>query len=83
MNIKNFIQAKRGNNLVRGVVSSVLTLTLGAILLGFFFEIGDTLELTGSSTVTYTKIKSKGFVLLYMVIIIPIALIVGAILTLV
>ena len=81
--ISDFVKEKKGNNIVRGVVSSILTLALGTVMLGFFFEVGDDLGLTGTANTTYNQIKTKGFTILYMVIIVPIALVVGAILTLV
>lgn len=81
MDIKNLVHEKKGNNIVRGVVSSILTMALGAVMLGFFFQVGD--DVVAGDTTVYNKIKAKGFVILYMVIIVPIALVVGAILTLV
>lgn len=74
---------KKGMNVIRGVISSILLLALGAVMMGFFFEVGDDLGLTGDANDTYHKIKSKGFTILYMVIIVPIALVVGSIMTLI
>lgn len=74
---------KKGMNVIRGVISSILLLALGAVMMGFFFEVGDDLGLTGDANTTYHKIKSKGFTILYMVIIVPIALVVGSIMTLI
>ena len=81
--LESFLLEQKGANIIQGILSSILMLSLGAIMLGFFYEVGDSLGITGDANTTYNKIKSKGFVILYMVIIIPIALVVGAVMSII
>ena len=91
--LESFLLEQKGANIIQGILSVILMLSLGAIMLGFLYEVGDdvmsgqctrlnaTTCISNDANNTYNKIKSKGFVILYMVIIIPIALVVGAVMS--
>ena len=79
MDLSKYLVEMKGNNLMRGVVNSIMVLALGVVALGFFFQVGDTLALTGESSTYYNKIKTIGFSVLYLTIIVPIALVVAAV----
>jgi len=72
---------KKGTNIVRGIIGTLATLGFGAVVLGFFFSIGDSLIPSGDYNNTYQQIKSQGATVMYATIIIPLALLMGAVMT--
>jgi len=81
MDLHDYIAEKKGSNIVRGIIGTLMTLGFGAVVLGFFFSIGDTLIPSGDFNDTYQNIKSNGALVLYATIIIPLALLMGAVLS--
>jgi hypothetical protein len=79
MNLSDYIAEKKGSSIIRGVIGALATLGFGAVVLGFFFSIGDSLVPSGSFNTTYQQIKSQGALVLYACIIIPLALLMGAV----
>jgi len=79
MKLNDFIMEKKGSNIIRGVIGALATLGFGAVVLGFFFSIGDSLIPSGSYNTTYQNIKTQGALVLYATIIIPLALLMGAV----
>lgn len=74
---------RKGANVIRGIISSIVILAFGAVLVGFFFSIGDSLIPSGSYNDTYQKIKSQGALILYGAIIIPLAILMGVVMTII
>jgi len=81
MDLHDYIAEKKGTNIVRGIIGTLATLGFGAVVLGFFFSIGDTLIPTGDFNDTYQNIKAQGATVLYATIIIPLALLMGAVMS--
>ncbi len=77
--LSEFIAQKKGSSIIRGVIGSIATLGFGVIVVGFFFSIGDSLVPSGSFNTTYQNIKTQGALVLYACIIIPLALLMGAV----
>jgi len=77
MELNEFIQEKKGVNVLRGLVSAIATLAMGAVVLGFFFDIGDDLVDETGFNETYHKIQDKGALILYAGVIVPLALLMG------
>ena len=68
------------SSVIRGIIGSLATLGFGAVVLGFFFTIGNSLVPSGAFNTTYQSIVSQGALVLYACIIIPLALLMGAVL---
>ena len=83
MSKTEFLTERKGSNVIRGIISSIVILAFGAVLVGFFFSIGDSLIPSGSYNETYQKIKTQGALILYGAIIIPLAILMGVVMTLI
>ena len=81
MDKKEFLAERKGSNVIRGMISTIATLAFGAVLIGFFFTVGDSLIPSGEFNTTYQKIKSQGALILYGGIIIPLAILMGVVLS--
>jgi hypothetical protein len=77
--LSDYVKEKKGSSIIRGIIGTLTTLGFGAVVLGFFFSIGDSLVPSGSFNTTYQLIKSQGALVLYACIIIPLALLMGAV----
>ena len=78
-----FLAERKGANVIRGIISSIVILAFGAVLVGFFFSIGDGLIPSGTYNETYQKIKTQGAQILYGAIIIPLAILMGVVMTII
>ena len=79
--LDKYLMEKKGSNIIRGIVSALATLGFGAVILGFFFSVGDSLIPSGAYNDTYQNIKTQGALVLYATIVIPLALVLGAVMS--
>ena len=83
MSKTEFLTERKGANVIRGIISSIVTLAFGAVLIGFFFSIGDSLIPSGEYNDTYQLIKRQGALILYGAIIIPLAILMGVVMAII
>ena len=67
------------SSVIRGIIGALATLGFGAVVLGFFFSIGNSLIPSGAYNTTYQNIVTQGALVLYACVIIPLALLMGAV----
>jgi len=56
--LDELIQESKGANVIRGIISFIMTLVMGLIVVFKFFGIADTMGLTDEGNDTYSSIKS-------------------------
>jgi hypothetical protein len=77
--LSDFIAEKKGANVVNGIVSALGTIAMGVVMLGFLFTIGKQLVTGPPWNNTISDLETKGGLILYACILIPLAILIGTV----